>query len=169
MKISKAIPINKRGIHMIDIEVIDVPSNDAHLSLLIETLDKYLFELYPSDEVFLVDFEDPYIHEIEFVVAYSQGLPLGCGAIKKMDENTVELKRFFVHEQYRNRGIAGLILKHLEEKAIGKNFGVLRLETGDQQVEATGFYKKNGYYEIERYGEYAECSSSRCFEKKLCN
>lgn len=44
----------------------------------------------------------------------------------------------------------------------------MKLETGDQQIEAIGlFYKKYEFYEIDRFGEYADCPSSVCMEKIL--
>ena len=36
----------------------------------------------------------------------------------------------------------------------------IRLEAGAPQPEAIAFYKKHGYYEIEKFGEYVECESS---------
>lgn len=149
------------------IKLMDVQSDHPDLSILTERLDKYLYELYPPEEVFQVDYEDPSKDKIEIVIAYLQGKPVGCGAIKEIDDRAVELKRFFVLEDYRNQGIAGLILKTMESKARSKNYKVMRLETGDQQVEAIGFYSKYEFYEIDRFGEYADCPSSVCMEKTL--
>ncbi|QWU14842.1 Acetyltransferase (GNAT) family protein [Paenibacillus sophorae] len=148
-------------------ELVQVAPEHPDLALLIAQLDHYLFELYPPEEVFLVDFEDPYVNDIYFIVAYLNSRPVGCGAIKKLDEEHVELKRFFVEPEFRNKGIARMIMQRLEEEAANQGYKGIKLETGDQQTEAIGFYKKNGYGEIERFGEYADCRSSLCFEKKL--
>ena len=67
----------------------------------------------------------------------------------------------------RNRGIAGRMLRYLEDKAGFARLCAIRLETGVPQLEAVAFYKKNGYYAIEPYGEYIGCPSSLCFEKRL--
>lgn len=151
------------------IELIDVNAAHPEFQFLIEQLDKYLFELYPPEEVFLVDFADQRNEKIEIVMAHLNGKPVGCGAIKELEgyEKAAELKRFFVMKDYRNQGIAGIILKHLEDKARSNQYKVMKLETGDGQVEAIGFYKKNGYTEIDRFGEYVDCPSSVCMEKIL--
>ncbi|NJJ41534.1 GNAT family N-acetyltransferase [Paenibacillus apii] len=152
---------------MQNIELVQVAPDNSDLAQLISQLDGYLFELYPPEEVYLVDFEDPYVNDIYFIVAYLDSRPVGCGAIKKLDEDHVELKRFFVEPEYRNKGIAGKIVQRLEEEAASLGYKGIKLETGDLQTEAVGFYKKNGYGEIERFGEYADCPSSLCFEKRI--
>ncbi|AHV98306.1 GNAT family N-acetyltransferase [Paenibacillus sabinae] len=152
---------------MQNIELVQVAPDNSDLAQLISQLDGYLFELYPPEEVYLVDFEDPYVNDIYFIVAYLDSRPVGCGAIKKLDEDHVELKRFFVEPECRNKGIAGKIVHRLEEEAASQGYKGIKLETGDLQTEAVGFYKKNGYGEIERFGEYADCPSSLCFEKRI--
>ena len=144
----------------------EVESNNTDLLYLISKLDQYLYERYPSDEVYVIDFSDPDISKTIFVVAYDNEMPIGCGAIRPLDEVTVELKRFFVEPDYRKQGIAGMILNYLHEKAYSLAFSTIRLETGAQQPEAISFYKKHGYVEIEKFGEYVDCGSSLCFEKQ---
>lgn len=143
------------------------PLQNHDLMQLISSLDQYLFERYPSDEVFVVDFSDPKINDTIFMMAYDGARPVGCGAIRPIASEVVELKRFFVVPEYRQQGIGALILTQLEAVACELNYSVLRLETGAQQPESIKFYKKHGYYEIERYGEYASCESSLCYEKRL--
>nr|WP_245742460.1 GNAT family N-acetyltransferase [Fontibacillus panacisegetis] len=87
--------------------------------------------------------------------------------MRELDEQSAELKRFFVEPEYRNRGIAGLILNQLENEARHRKYNFIKLETGDRQNEAVSFYKKNGYYHIASFREYTSCPSSLCFEKKL--
>lgn len=64
------------------IELVQVAPEHPDLAQLISQLDSYLFELYPPEEVYLVDFEDPYVNDIYFIVAYLDSRPVGCGAIK---------------------------------------------------------------------------------------
>ncbi|WP_424768846.1 GNAT family N-acetyltransferase [Paenibacillus sp. sgz302251] len=149
------------------IKLINVAPDNSDLAGLIRNLDQYLAELFPADEIFLIDFNDPSIDKTFFVVAYLSDRPVGCGAIRPLNEKEVELKRFYVEPAYRRNGIANQILAYLENKARGLNFKAIRLETGDKQTEAIHFYKKHGYDEIDRFGEYIDCQSSRCFEKKF--
>lgn len=152
---------------MHELQVKDVGIKDPDLLLLIDRLDAYLYELYPPEEVFTVDLDDPGLEAIHFAAAYADGKPVGCGAIKEIDATSTELKRFYVDPAARNRGIAGRMLRYLEEKARAHGYAVIRLETGEAQFEAVAFYKKNGYYAIEPYGEYIGCPSSACFEKRV--
>ncbi len=149
------------------LEIQTVESNHADLVKLIEQLDRYLFELYPADEVFVLDLEAPIAHDVEFMIAYLNGVAVGCGAIKPLEKNVGELKRFFVEPSVRNRGIAAKMLQALEQRALQKGLHIVRLETGNQQLAAIGFYRKNGYVDIPCFGEYASCVSSICMEKTL--
>lgn len=152
---------------MDEIKVVEVVPEDKDLAMLISKLDSYLNERYPVEEVHVIDFEDPNVHEILFVVAYVNGRAAGCGAVRPLDSEFTELKRFYVEPEYRNKGIAGKVFNYLENKAKELNFVALRLETGDEQPEAISFYKKHGFYKIEKFGEYADCELSVCFEKKI--
>ncbi|GAA2321029.1 hypothetical protein GCM10010149_87540 [Nonomuraea roseoviolacea subsp. roseoviolacea] len=43
----------------------------------------------------------------------------------------------------------------------------LRLETGRLFTEAIGLYTASGYVRVPRFGPYAACAESVCFEKRL--
>jgi GNAT superfamily N-acetyltransferase len=150
---------------MKQLQIVQVAYDHTDLSLLIRQLDEYLLERYPADEVFGID--DPSQEDITFLVAYSGGRPAGCGAIREIDRDSTELKRFFVHQDYRNQGIAEAILLELEFKARNQGYKCIKLEAGEAQPEALNFYRKHGYYPIDRFGKYAECASSVCYEKQL--
>jgi putative acetyltransferase len=101
------------------------------------------------------------------VVAYDAMTPVGCGAIKKYDGNTMEIKRMFVPSARRGNGIASLVLQELEKWSSELGFEKCILETGQKQPEAIALYKKNHYMVIPNYGQYANVASSVCFEKKV--
>lgn len=101
------------------------------------------------------------------IVAYEGSRPVGCGAIKKFDAITMEVKRMFVIGEDRGRGVATKVLKGLEQWTTDLGFQRCILETGTRQEEALALYKKNNYKIIANYGQYKEVSNSVCFEKKL--
>ena len=101
------------------------------------------------------------------VLAYEDENPAGCGAIKKYNGNTVEIKRMFVLPEARGKGIATAVLIELENWARELNFSKCILETGKRQPEAIGLYKKSGYKIIPNYGQYQGIESSVCFEKEI--
>ncbi|KPV60592.1 GCN5 family acetyltransferase [Paenibacillus sp. A3] len=144
-----------------------VEPNNEHLIALIAKLDDYLYSLYPADEVFGVDLEGATVNEMVFVLAYSNGVAAGCGAYRPLDVQAAELKRIFVDPSSRNKGIASSILSFLEQEAARAGFTSLLLETGPMQPESIALYKKFGFIDIDPFGEYADCPSSICMEKKL--
>jgi putative acetyltransferase len=101
------------------------------------------------------------------VVAYSDGVPAGCGAVKYYAGETAEIKRMFVCPEYRGRGIAGSILQELENWARELAYEQLILETGKAQPEAIGLYTKSGYARMPNYGQYEHVENSVCLKKSL--
>lgn len=144
-----------------------VGAENEHLRILISKLDEYLNKLYPREGIFGLNLNDSKVKEITFVVAYISNIPVGCGAIRPLNSETIELKRFYVDSHYRNRGIATKMLKFLETKAKNSNFKDLVLETGNEQPEALNLYKKSGYHEVAPFGEYIGCDNSVCFTKRI--
>lgn len=108
------------------------------------------------------------IDQIKYVViAYENKIPLGCGAIKKFDKKTMEIKRMYTSPQSRGKGIASIILSELEKWTIELSYEKCILETGVKQHEAIGLYKKNKYKLIPNYGQYIDAENSKCFEKVI--
>lgn len=103
----------------------------------------------------------------EVVVAYQNQIPVACGAIKKYDETTAEVKRMFVKPDYRNRGIAAQVLTELEQWVLELNFATCILETGKRQPEAIRLYQKVGYQITPNYGQYINVENSVCMAKSL--
>ncbi|MDR0749630.1 MAG: GNAT family N-acetyltransferase [Tannerellaceae bacterium] len=101
------------------------------------------------------------------VVAYFAGEAVGCGAIRVYSPGTMEIKRMFVRENQRRKGVASMILDELEHWAKELNFTRCILETGEKLPEAIKLYQKKGYVRIPNYGPYECLGSSVCFEKYL--
>jgi len=101
------------------------------------------------------------------VVAFENNLPVGCGAIKSYDLQTMEVKRMYTLPEHRGKGIARNILKELEKWAAELSCNKCILETGKRQPEAIELYQRSGYTIIPNYGQYAAIENSVCFEKQL--
>lgn len=101
------------------------------------------------------------------VVCYQDDVAIGCGAFKEFNSNTVEIKRMFVHPDYRGKGIAGTILKELEVWASEFNYTNCVLETGRNNPEAIALYQKSGYEIIPNYGQYENIDTSVCLKKSI--
>lgn len=101
------------------------------------------------------------------VVFYYNELAVGCGAIKEYDLGTTEIKRMFVLPEHRGKGFASEILNELVTWAKELGYSKCILETGFKQPEAIALYKKNSFEIIPNYGQYANVTSSVCFQKTL--
>lgn len=101
------------------------------------------------------------------VVFYVDDIAVGCGAIKKFDKKTMEIKRMYVLSENRGVGIAQKILTELEVWAKELGFKNCILETGKRQIEAVSFYYKCKYKVIPNYGQYVGMENSICFKKAL--
>jgi len=103
-----------------------------------------------------------------FFVAYVDDAPVGCGAVRRLDEATAELKRMYVVPTHRSRGIGRALVVALEHEA--RQLGLKRvvLETGTRLTAAVRLYEGMGYTRIPLYGEYlASPDTSLCFGKPL--
>jgi putative acetyltransferase len=148
------------------ISLLRTNSDDQDFIELVKSLDAELAERDGKDHPFYAQFNK--IDKIKFVVvAYENGKPVACGAIKEFSPEIMEVKRMFTSPESRGKGIAGEILGELEMWASELSYKKCILETGKKQPEAIRLYEKNGYQIIPNYGQYAGIENSVCFEKNL--
>ena len=86
-----------------------------------------------------------------FVVGEQDGVPICCGGIKRLPDGTCEIKRMFVVEQARGRGVARALLEELERRARALGYAIARLDTGPRQMRAMRMYERAGYVPIENF------------------
>ena len=133
---------------------------------LVRQLDKDLAIRDGEDHFFYAQFNR--IDAIKYaIVAYENEMPVGCGAIKEYSSDSMEVKRMYVPENKRGKGIASIVLKELENWASELGYKRCLLETGKKQPEAIALYKKNDFQIIPNFGQYANVENSVCFEKIL--
>ena len=148
------------------LQLIRTDSEHPDFRELVAELDKELRIRDGEDHAFYAQFNK--IAAIRHaVVAFEDGKPVGCGAVREYGEQVAEVKRMFVAPQHRGKGIAGRILDELENWARELSYTGCILETGQNQPEAIALYKKSGYHIIPNYGQYERVENSVCFEKKL--
>jgi putative acetyltransferase len=141
-------------------------SDNIDFKKLIIKLDKDLLEMYHEEQATYDTFNK--IDNLQtIVIAYNDNIAVGCGCFKKFDDSSVEMKRMYVDDNYRNKGIATSILNELESWAREMNNAVAVLECGDEQKAAIHLYKKQGYIITEKYGQYINMPKSICLKKQL--
>ena len=77
-----------------------------------------------------------------FVVAYADGHPVGCGALRPYADDIAEVKRMYTVPAWRGRGVAAAVLAELERHARAFGYPTMRLETGDRQPGAIRLYER---------------------------
>ena len=104
-----------------------------------------------------------------FVVAWLDGVAVGCGAVRGLhgSPGIGEIKRMYTAPEARRRSVSRIVLARLEEIAVELGYERLQLETGTPQPEAVALYASAGWHLIEPYGSYQDAPTSRCFAKVL--
>lgn len=103
----------------------------------------------------------------EAIVVYKDNKVIGGGAIRKYDDENIELKRIFVHTNYQGQGVGSKLVSLLIEWAIELGYQRMILETGELLVESCAVYKKLGFEIIPNYGPYINMPESLCMAKSL--
>lgn len=132
---------------------------------LILELNHSLYQITGYDGTTSFYTEDVKTEKSSFLVAYLDGVPYGCSALRRISDHTAEIKRV-----YARRNIVGVgraIIKRLEEKAIGFGYTKILLETRKQNEHAIQFYTLCGYLPCSAYGKYCGKENAYCFEKEL--
>jgi GNAT superfamily N-acetyltransferase len=86
-----------------------------------------------------------------FIVGYEEGVATCCGGIKRLDDDTCEIKRMYVIPEQRGRGVARILLTALEDRARKLGYTIARLDTGPKQQGAQRLYESAGYAAIANF------------------
>lgn len=147
-------------------KVIRTNSSNNDFIDLVKLLDKELALRDGDDHAFYHQFNtiDTLQHAIVILI---ENTPVACGAIKRFDKASAEVKRMYTLPETRGKGIATQVLLALETWAKDLGYEFTILETGKRQPEAIALYQKKGYEIIPNYGQYEGIDNSVCFKKRL--
>ena len=103
-----------------------------------------------------------------FLVAYLDDVAVGCGAVRRLEKATAELKRMYEDSSFRGHGIGRAVVEGLEREARLLGVTTVVLETGTRLARAIKLYEAMGYSRIPLFGEYLSSpDTSLCFGKSL--
>ena len=143
---------------------------DSASRALIEALNAELQALYPEPGAnhFHVDPAEVSDGRGAFLVVVRAGIPVGCGAVRLIDDQTGELKRMYMAPSVRGTGLGRRLVEALEVEARALGARRLVLETGVRQLAALALYRATGFRPIPLYGEYClSPDTSICLGKDL--
>ncbi|MBN8900978.1 MAG: GNAT family N-acetyltransferase, partial [Rhodospirillales bacterium] len=100
-----------------------------------------------------------------FLLAMSDGLPIGCVGLKGGAAGTAEVKRLWVAPAARGIGLARRLMTAVETAARELDITLLRLDTNRVLTEAMQLYARTGWTEIPRFND--DPYPDAFFEKRL--
>jgi putative acetyltransferase len=139
---------------MVTIELDDPARADVR-----ELLDEHLADMFatsPADSVHALDHSALSAPGITFWTAREDGLLLGCGALKQLDNSAGEIKSMRTTPAARGRGIAALLLTRILADARERGFEQLYLETGSEEffAPARRLYDRHGFTDCPPFADY---------------
>ncbi len=97
-----------------------------------------------------------------FVVAYDDGVPVGCGGLRRIPDGEAadgsadvrfEVKHVFVAPAGRGRGVATAVMDRLERRAVELGATAVVLDTNDSLVAAGAMYRSRDYQRVAAFNE----------------
>jgi putative acetyltransferase len=157
------------GSSTVTIEAVYTPTNEVRD--LIDELDRTLAAEYLPKQRHGLALDSIFQAHVSFFIARLDGVTVGCGGIA-LFATFGEVKRMYVRDAARGRGIARALLSRLEVEAKSNGLDFLRLETGERQHAAIRLYEQAGFRRCDAFGEYASMApgaiaTSVFFEKRL--
>jgi putative acetyltransferase len=128
------------------------PTDDVRA--LIGELDQELSRHYPPEQRHGLKLDAIFQPHVRFFVARMGDAAVGCGGVALFTD-FAEVKRMYVRDGARGRGVADAVLARLAAEALDAGLKLLRLETGTQQAAAIRFYRRGGFDLCAAFDPYA--------------
>ncbi len=138
---------------------------DAEVQRLVTAVQEEYLRRYGGPDGAAVDADDFAPPAGLFLVGVLDGMPVATGGWRRIDHGTAEIKRMYVAERARRRGLARSVLAELERSAASAGYREVVLNTGPEQPEAVALYEAAGYVPAAPFGHYA-CHPRALFYRK---
>jgi GNAT superfamily N-acetyltransferase len=90
------------------------------------------------------------------LLAYVDGKPAGCVALRGLGDGICEMKRMFVPETLRGRGVGRALAARIIAEGKDAGYRAMRLDTSRHQNEAMRLYENAGFRRIPPYYDLAD-------------
>ncbi|MCF0116073.1 MAG: GNAT family N-acetyltransferase [Erysipelotrichaceae bacterium] len=151
-----------------EINYVRTTGNDPTFNELCAELDAWLIE-QRGKKLQMAKY-DAYNHTDtinDVILAMADDFPIGCASYKYHADGVAELKRVFIKEAFRCRGIAKELVGLVENDAFFAGYHTMILETGKAFEGSNALYSSMGYEIIDNYGPYVGLDDSVCMKKEL--
>lgn len=96
--------------------------------------------------------EKKYGHpEGRLYIVFCDEKPVGCIALRKLDNEKCEMKRLYINSKYRGNHIGNMLIERIIADAKEIGYKYMLLDTLPFLKNAIHRYKQYGFYEIPRY------------------
>ena len=85
------------------------------------------------------------------ILAFKDEQPVGCAGVRKLEDDTAELKRMYVKVECRGYNIGVGLLERSLKLARELGYKKMRLDTLKNMTKAQSLYQSFGFYEIPSY------------------
>jgi putative acetyltransferase len=123
----------------------------------------------PPESMHALDLNALRAPEVTFWTVTDGDVLAGCGALKALDSGHAEIKSMRTAPEYRNRGVATMVLRHIVTAAEELGFRRVSLETGSFPffAPARALYEKVGFEYCEPFEGYEADPNSVYLTKVL--
>jgi putative acetyltransferase len=136
--------------------------SDPRIAALLQEHLNDMYRTSPPESVHALDLSGLKKPEITFWSVWSGDNLIGCGALKHLDAEHVELKSMRTPNAYRRKGIGKIILEHILKEARGRGYRRMSLETGSMAFfePARRLYASYGFVPCEPFADYRDDPNS---------
>ena len=141
-------------------KIVSMNISDKSVLSLFSEHDDYMIEFLGDDKWCYTRYSEN--ENIENVwVVYSDNFPIGCIAYRKKADGVGEVKRLYIRNEYRGKGISKALLKTVECYAKKQGCNTLFLDTRITLEPAVSIYRSYGFNIVFQQGLYIQ------MEKKI--
>ncbi len=147
---------------MTDWLVTEHDPRDPDVVALLERHLAFARSVTQPEDVHALDLDGLLDPKITFVGLRDDGVLVGIGALKRLDDTHYELKSIHTAQETRGRGVGRAVVEHLLELAKGRGATRVSLETGsmDEFAPSRALYADLGFVESGPFHEYAPSRAS---------
>ena len=89
-----------------------------------------------------------------FLLALSDGMPVGCVSLRPLQGVEAEVKRLWVHPDARGQGLARRLMAALETRARAMGYQRLKLDSNSALTDAITLYRRMGWADCAPYTSF---------------
>lgn len=135
-------------------------------------LDEHLAEMRatsPAESVHALPVDGLRADDVTFWTARDGDVLVGCGALKDLGGNHVEIKSMRTTASARGHGVGQRLLRHLLDEARRRGCTRVSLETGTQEhfLPARRLYERHGFVSVGPFGHYTLDPNSTFYSRQL--